>query len=65
MVIRTSKLNKSARAYKGVKESKFSNIDEVIRVLHEFHFGRASELYLCLYNQIFAFFHYVFKSLTP
>ena len=28
-------------------------------------FGRASDLYLCLYNQLFALFHYVFKFLTP
>ena len=28
-------------------------------------FGHASNLYLCLYNQIFALFHYVFKFLTP
>ena len=30
-----------------------------------FIFGRASNLYLCLYNQLFALFHYVFKFLTP
>ena len=28
-------------------------------------FGRASDLYLCLYNQLFALFHCVFKFLTP
>ena len=28
-------------------------------------FGHASDLYLCLYNQLFALFHYVFKFLTP
>jgi len=27
-------------------------------------FGRASDLYLCLYNQLFALFYYVFKFLT-
>jgi len=27
-------------------------------------FGRASNLYLCLYNQLFALFHYLFKFLT-
>ena len=27
-------------------------------------FGRASDLYLCLYNQLFALFRYVFKFLT-
>jgi len=32
MVIMTSKSNKSARGYKGVKENKFTNIDKVIRV---------------------------------
>ena len=26
-----------------------------------FIFGRASDLYLCLYNQLFALFHYVFS----
>jgi len=26
-----------------------------------FIFSRASDLYLCLYNQLFALFHYVFK----
>ena len=30
-----------------------------------FIFGRASDLYLFLYNQLFALFHYVFKFLTP
>ena len=30
-----------------------------------FIFGRASDLYLCLYNQLFALFHYVFKFLVP
>ena len=29
-----------------------------------FIFSRASDLYLCLYNQLFALFHYVFKFLT-
>ena len=29
-----------------------------------FIFGRASDLYLCLYNQLFALFHCVFKFLT-
>jgi len=28
-------------------------------------FGRASNLYLCLYNQLFALFHYVLNFLTP
>jgi len=28
-------------------------------------FGRASNLYLCLYNQLFALYHYIFKFLTP
>ena len=28
-------------------------------------FGSASDLYLFLYNQLFALFHYVFKFLTP
>ena len=28
-------------------------------------FGRANDLYLCLYNQLFALFHYGFKFLTP
>ena len=27
-------------------------------------FGRASDLYSCLYNQLFELFHYVFKFLT-
>jgi hypothetical protein len=31
----------------------------------DFIFGRASDLYLCLYNELFALFHYVFKFLTP
>ena len=31
---------------------------------HHFIFSRASDLYLCLYNQLFALFHYVFKFLT-
>jgi len=30
-----------------------------------FIFGSASDLYLCLYNQLFALFHYIFKVLTP
>jgi len=30
-----------------------------------FILGRARDLYLCLYNQLFALFHYVFKFLTP
>jgi len=30
-----------------------------------FIFGRASNLYLCLYNQLFALFYYVLKFLTP
>jgi hypothetical protein len=30
-----------------------------------FIFGRASDLYFCLYNQLFALFHHVFKLLTP
>jgi len=30
-----------------------------------FIFCRASNLYLCLYNQLFALCHYVFKFLTP
>ena len=30
-----------------------------------FILGRASDLYLCLYNQLFALFHHVFKVLTP
>jgi len=29
-----------------------------------FIFGRASNLYLYLYNQLFAFYHYVFKFVT-
>ena len=29
-----------------------------------FILGRARDLYLCLYNQLFALFHYVFKFLT-
>jgi hypothetical protein len=29
-----------------------------------FIFGRASDLYLCVYNQLFALFHYVFRFLT-
>jgi len=33
--------------------------------LKNFIFGRASDLYLCLNNQLFALFHYVFKFLTP
>jgi hypothetical protein len=28
-------------------------------------FGRASDLYLCLHNQLFALFHYISKFLTP
>ena len=31
-----------------------------INKVENFIFGRASNLYLCLYNQIFALFHYVF-----
>jgi len=43
------------------------------RVVHEegildiklnFIFSRASDLYFCLYNHLFALFHYVFKFLT-
>ena len=30
-----------------------------------FIFRRASNLYLCLYNQLFALYHYFFKFLTP
>jgi hypothetical protein len=30
-----------------------------------FILGRAGDLYLCLYNQLFALLHYVFKFLTP
>ena len=30
-----------------------------------FIFDRAINVYLCLYNQLFAIFHYVFKSLKP
>jgi hypothetical protein len=30
-----------------------------------FIFGRASDPYLCLYNQLFALFRCVFKFLTP
>ena len=33
--------------------------------LLNFIFGHASDLYLCLYSQLFALFHYVFKFLTP
>jgi len=29
----------------------------------DFIFGRVSNLYLCLYNQLFALYHYVFKFL--
>ena len=34
-------------------------------LVHYFIFVRASDLYLCLYNQLFALYHYVFKFLTP
>ena len=30
-----------------------------------FIFNHASNPYLCLYNQLFALYHYVFKFLTP
>jgi len=36
-----------------------------LRLFMNFIFGRASDLYLYLYNQLFALFHYVFKFLTP
>ena len=34
-------------------------------IFKNFIFGRASNLYLCLYNQLFALYYYVFKFLTP
>jgi len=33
--------------------------------LMNFIFGRASDPYLCLYNQLFTLFHYDFKFLKP
>ena len=42
------------------------NIKFVYKIMKlYFIFGRASDHYLCLYNQLFALFHYVFKFLTP
>jgi hypothetical protein len=46
---------------------KYSAMPRKVRLKMEvnFFFGRARDLYLCLYNQQFTILHHVFKFLTP
>jgi hypothetical protein len=37
----------------------------ILTLSSHFIFSPASNLYLCLYNKLFALYHYVFKFLTP
>jgi hypothetical protein len=62
----------SSFSYQRDKRAKPGNLPTISSVWEPGAFDRklpshfsSSKAYLCLYNQLFALFHYVFKFLTP